>query len=756
MSSRSRAIVFVVLAAVTASCSRDPKKARDQYVASGDRYVAQKQYAEAIVQYRNAVVRDGRFGGAHFKLAGAYAETGELNNALREYIRAADLMPNDVEAQLRAGNGLLAAGQYSDAKARAMAALAKDPKNVRGLILMGNALAGMKDLDGAISQVEEAIDADPRRTLTYTNLAALEMAKGNRSAAEAAFKRAVQINPQAASSHLALANYYWAANDRAQAERELKVALQNEPKSLAANRALAVFYSITNQPTEHERYLKAYADLSSEVGPKVTLADFYLIRNKTQEALAILQPLLNTKDGFIPARLRLAAIDFGAGRRQQAYQALDEVFKREPNNENALLEKGRMLMLDRKPTEALALANAVVVGNPTSLAGHFLRGSALKAMASTDDALKAFQEVLRLSPGATAAQVQLADINLARGNASAAAEFSGQAIRNQPQLGIAHLFLAKSLLRLGNLADAEKEVMALAKGSPASADVHTLLGDFYWAKRDLAHARESYDEALKLRSESRDALAGLVRVDLAQNKPDAARSRIESQLARTPDDEALLLLAGDTFWAIGDTQRVEATFRHVLQVNPSNIQAYSRLGLFYGSQNRLDEARKEYEDLARHQPKAAVAATTMVGTILTLQDKPEEARKRYEQALALDPQMPVAANNLAWDYAENGGSLDAALQLAQTAKAKLPDSWEVSDTLGWVYYKKGLASLAITSLAEATKQAPSNPSIRYRLGLAYLKNGEQHKARGSFEQALKLSPQFKEAEDARRVLATFK
>src|ERR1035437_4192087 len=169
MSSRSRAIVIVVLAAVTASCSRDPKKLRDQYVASGDGYVAQKQYAEAIVQYRNAVARDARFGEAHFKLAGAYAETGELNNALREYIRAADLMPNDVEAQLRAGNGLFAAGQYSDAKARAMAALAKDPKNVNGLILMGNTLAGMKDLDGAISQVEEAIDADPARTLTRSD-----------------------------------------------------------------------------------------------------------------------------------------------------------------------------------------------------------------------------------------------------------------------------------------------------------------------------------------------------------------------------------------------------------------------------------------------------------------------------------------------------------------------------------------------------------------------------------------------------------
>ena len=80
----------------------------------------------------------------------------------------------------------------------------------------------------------------------------------------------------------------------------------------------------------------------------------------------------------------------------------------------------------------------------------------------------------------------------------------------------------------------------------------------------------------------------------------------------------------------------------------------------------------------------------------------------------------------------------------------------MSDTLGWVYYKKGLASLAVTSFEEAIKQGPSNPSVHYRLGLAYFKNGDQKKARDSFLHALKLSPTFKEAEDAKRELASLK
>ena len=558
------------------------------------------------------------------------------------------------------------------------------------------------------------------------------------------------------SAHLGLANYYWASNQREAAEAELKIALQNEPNSPVANHALAVFYAVTNRPKESEQYLKRYADVSSDAGPHLTLADFYLLQNRTPDSVAVLQQLLQTKDGFIPAKIRLAAIDFVAGRRPQAYQDLDDVFKRDPKNELARLEKGRLLMVEGKPKDALIVANAVVADNPNSIAGHYLHGTALVATGSTDEAMKAFQEVLRLSPSATAAELQLADLNLGRGDTAAAVEFAGHVIKIQPQSVIAHMLMAKAQLRLGNIVRAEPEVMALAKIGGTSSEIHVLIGDLYWAKKDLTRAGDAYDVALKLSPGLIPALAGRIRVDLEQKKPEEARSLVASQLAKTPDDETLLELAGNTFLASGDAARAESTFRHLLEVNPANMEAYNRLAALYLSQHRLDEARTEFADLALKQPKAAVAATTMVATILTLQNKPDEARKQYQQALVLDPNTPVAANNLAWDYAESGSNLDVALQLAQTAKSKLPNSADVSDTLGWVYYKKGLAALAVTSLEQATKEAPSNPSIHYRLGLAYLKNGNPKGARNSLQEALKLDPKFREAEDAKRELAAMK
>lgn len=755
MCSRLKVLAAVGLALVLAGCARDPDVLKREFVESGDRYVAEQKYGEAIVEYRNAINLDNAFGEARFKLAGAYAESGDLRNALREYIRAADLMPDDIEAQMRAGIGLLAAGMYPEARTRAVGVLEKDPKNVRGLILLGNAMAGMKDLDGAISQVEGAIDSDPTRTLTYANLGALQMARGDRAAAEQTFKRAVEISPESPSVRMALANYYWASGRLAEAEQEFDVALKLEPDSITANRALAVFHAAGGQWAEAERFLKKYAELASQVEPTVLLADFYLVRNRADEAMAVLEPLVKTDAGFVPATLRIAAVAFVSGSHEDGYARIESVLAREPRNEAALIQKGRFLMTDGKYSEALDLADTVIEGNPGSASGHYLRGRALQVTGATDAAVAAFQEVLRLSPSATMAQVKLGELNLARGDAAGAIGFLEQALQHAPRLFIAHFLLAKAQIEQGNAARAEREVNALLRAYPESADVQTLFAEYSLARGDRSRARASYARALEVDEKALDALAGLIRMDLAEKRNDAARSRIEAQLARRPDEEGLVFLAGDTLLATGDSQRAEQMFQRVLQLNPSHIEAYSRLGSLYVRQNRLEEAKQRFEELAERQDRP-VAAATMLGVILDVQNRPDEARVQYERALALDPMAAVAANNLAWQYAKANTNLDLALQLAQAAKSRLPDRAQVSDTLGWVYYQKDLASLAVTSLSEAAVQAPSNPSIHYRLGLAYIKNGDERRARTALAQALKLNPAFPEAEEAKRLLSSIR
>ena len=67
-----------------------------------------------------------------------------------------------------------------------------------------------------------------------------------------------------------------------------------------------------------------------------------------------------------------------------------------------------------------------------------------------------------------------------------------------------------------------------------------------------------------------------------------------------------------------------------------------------------------------------------------------------------------------------------------------------------------MAALAISTLQQGTEQEPSNATLHYHLGLAYLKSGDRTNARKSLQQALKLAPQSAFAEDARKTLGTIK
>ena len=164
------------LLSVTAACHRSTAA---DHLRQGMKFVEAKQDKEAIVEFRLAVQADPRFGDARMKLADAYLRVGDAPGALREYVRAANLLPKNIDAQIKAGQLLLVARAFDDARTRADRAVAIDANNVDAQVLRGNALAGLKDLDGAITEYEEAIALDPSKISAYRTSARFRQPKGN-------------------------------------------------------------------------------------------------------------------------------------------------------------------------------------------------------------------------------------------------------------------------------------------------------------------------------------------------------------------------------------------------------------------------------------------------------------------------------------------------------------------------------------------------------------------------------------------------
>jgi Tfp pilus assembly protein PilF len=85
--------ILVVLCVLTVSGALAAcRQSVDDRIRRADAFLEQQRYPEAIIELRSALQVNPNLGNARIKLADAYIQTNELPNALREYVRAADLL----------------------------------------------------------------------------------------------------------------------------------------------------------------------------------------------------------------------------------------------------------------------------------------------------------------------------------------------------------------------------------------------------------------------------------------------------------------------------------------------------------------------------------------------------------------------------------------------------------------------------------------------------------------------------------------
>ena len=436
-----RIVLGTIAAAFAAACTSDPQAAKQKYVASGDSYLAAGKLQEAIIEYRNAIEQDPRAGDVRAKLADAYVQAGDGSSAVQEYVRAADLVPDDTTIALKAGGLFLLGNQFDDAKLWAEKVLAKKPRDLQAQILLASSLAGLKDLDAAVKEIEEAIRLDPERGATYTNLGAFELRRGQIEAAERAFKKAVELDPKSGLAQLALANFYWSAARWPEAEAALKTALVLEPENPFAHRVLATFYQATNRAADAEPHLKKVFELTKAPEAALALADYYLGRKNYVAARGLLDQMASTPGTALVAEIRLAALAHDLDQSQDAYDRLERVLEKDETNLQALVAKSTFLLADRKPDEALAAATLGVEKHPDSAAAFFTLGRVQAARFQTQAAIAAYQSALRLNPRATDSKIAIARLQLAAGGNDASVSLAQEALTSEPENPDARLVL---------------------------------------------------------------------------------------------------------------------------------------------------------------------------------------------------------------------------------------------------------------------------------------------------------------------------
>lgn len=748
---RGRIAVALILLATVAACQRKQADPRES-IANADRYLQQGRLADAIVELRRALQIDPRLGDARLKLANAYEQNDDHFNATREYIRAADALPDDLALQMKAGNLLLSFDQFEDAKARAETVLAKNPQNIDAQILRGNALAGMKDFDGAIARFNEVVGADPTQFRAFESLGALQYMQGDAKQAETTFKAAIEHAPTQVSPRIALANLYWTNGRAADAERSLKEALDIDPKNVDANRALGIFYLVTHRPKEAEPFFAALATATPSPDTLQTLAQYYVSVNRYDRARTVLEQLGGLKEGATAATLQLATLDALEGQRDSARRRLTQFLGANPGNLDAYVLQADLFLQDGMHEEAQKSLNSALAINSGVAKLHEVQANLLRRTDRPTEAAKELETALSLDATSVTAMLAMSELQLSLGAPDKAVTYAQKAVDRNPASPEAATMLVRSYLASGNTSKPKELLAGLQKRYPRSSTIFTLIGALQESDKNFAGARASYARALELEPKNLEAVRRLALVDVRSGRGRDAIAQMNALVAPGDASAATLLTAAAGYYAAGDAAKAEAVLLRALERDPKNQTAYSLLGRLYQQQNRRADARRQYEQLLTKNPRS-VPAHMMLGILAEAEGRRDEAAQSYEKALSINPDAALAANNLAWIYVSTDRNLEQALSLAQTAKRLMPDDPGVNDTIGWIYVRKGMATLAIPPLERAVQAMPEEPIFNYHLGQAYLNAEQLGRARPLLAKAAASPVPFEGIEEAKKALA---
>jgi tetratricopeptide (TPR) repeat protein len=318
--------------------------------------------------------------------------------------------------------------------------------------------------------------------------------------------------------------------------------------------------------------------------------------------------------------------------------------------------------------EANAVAERLVRAFPRSVEAIATAARVYDQNGNTDEALKCWQQCLRLDPRQAQVHSAIGYIALRKGEYETAAARCREALRLQPDAPGVHNRLAHALMGLGQMQEAAAALQESLKLAPGESRSYYLLGQTYMHLNEYEKARASYATAIELNSREIDAYYGMAnacarlqradesrafREQFAQLKSEYWQSHVDLR-SRYDDVAAMRGALARTYTAAGEIYMrhrlrydAEGLWRKAAQLDPNDTQCRVLLSTMYQSASRLEDARQVCEELTRIEPDSAMHLLNL-GSLNARLRRADAANSAFRRAKELTQaavkQSPTAAN----------------------------------------------------------------------------------------------------------------
>lgn len=591
--------------------------------------------------------------------------------------------------------------------------------DILGRKMLGRTLLGLGKPADALRVLVRLSAAKQADAETLALLGDANIQLGDYAAAERYYRDALQNHNGGAALVRRLGMTQFHSGRRDQALETMQALVENTRGAASTDSALLLgllYYS-------ENRFAEAggVADRLVKADPKNHTARnlqglVAIAQGDARTGRQILESILGEQPDFRPARYNLIKLDIAEGRHTAAESALQSLLARDPKDVRALLEAARFAQAKGDHRVAIAHLEKLREIEPKNILANVELINAYLATGQTPQALTRAAELDRLVPNEFLVKDALARVHIAAGeNADAAI--------------------------------ALKDVARLA-GDDAQRLVYT--GRMQSMVGVAEEAAWSFTKALAAQPDNVVARNELATALLRQRKLDEAAVEIDAVLERDPRNPRALALLADLRMRQGRTDDAITVYRRA-QAAADTPQVTVSLHRALMTAGREPEALQVLRDWHEAHPDVPLVMSLLADHLQFRGDR-DGALALRERLVEIRPQDAAAWTNLAASLSDIDS--ERALKAAMKAHELAPNDPSVLNTLGWTYTQIGELDKGLAHLREALARDAGNPTIRYHLAVALQEYGNLPGARRELEQALRLSDNFPERDDAAARLNT--
>lgn len=774
-----------------AACSSPEDKA-NKFYQKGVALLEQGDPDKARIEFQNALqIKDGMTA-AWFGLAQVAERKGDWEKLFGFLNKVIDRDPKHLEAQLKLGRLLLAAGKLDRALVtsdttltlakdapdvlafraavlykldnrtgaieHANAALAKDPNNVDALVVLATDRLVAKDGEKAIEYLDRGLKVNEKNiALQLIKVQAFEsLAKTD--SAEAVFRRLIALYPETRALRHILAQFYLSHDRKDAAEAEYRAIMAENPKDVAARLDVVRFVNALKGPKAAMQEIEALiAKDAANNELKFALAAMHQSQNDRKGAESVLRSIIDkegdSQDG-IKAKGQLAGLLLGGGDKTNAQALIDQILVKDQRNEQGLLLKAGIEIDGRQLDQAIADLRTILKDVPNSARALLMLGKAHELAGSPELAQEHFQKAFQAGKHSPAFGLTYGEFLLKRNQAARAESVAEDTLRVAPGHVPAMKLLAQARISKGDWVGAQAVADELQKQGGKQQAAEQIRGAVLVARKNYAESIEAFKRAFQAAPSETQPMVALVRTYILAGKNNEAIAFLNSVVQASPDNVGARLLLGQLQAMKGDQAAATQSFQTVIGRQPKDPVGYVNLANLHIRGKRFAEADQAIAQGLTAVPGDFSLRMTQAG-LYELSGRFDDAIKLYEQLLKERPNADVLANNLSSllsDHRTDKASLARAHELA--LRFKRSDVPQFKDTLGWATYKVGKAGEAVQLIEDASKKLPDLPVFRYHLGMSYLAMNKPDAARKELQKALDLGDgkDFLEAEQVKQAL----